>query len=339
MPELIKPIENDHSAEWHAVRFPAFANAKAAIGEPTPHMRVVSWLCEGQPEQERVWRAGCYLAAYSVLSGEAIWREWPWGRFLMEPGKFPGWLKENWAGIHTRKPRRCVRTPEAFTRCINGYADWAVEEFPRLQHSTFNSPREEYDAWWASATSIPFFGRYVAIRLLELFRRWGYMKADLYDIRAVGAHSPIRCLMLLRPDAVPELSTGRAEVVDSVAQAVKRTIAADMSYFTFATLLCEYRASYEDRHDYAGLQHDEELSYLNSRYGDYWRGRGCESDILKARAAIDPAECLGELQGWTGIRPEPPRWLRDDGIVWSDLSFDYKTSVLVGRPIMRGWDQ
>lgn len=32
--------------------------------------------------------------------------------------------------------------------------------------------------------------------------------AHLYDIRAIGAHSPIRCLMLLHPERVDDLMTG-----------------------------------------------------------------------------------------------------------------------------------
>jgi hypothetical protein len=329
----IKPIENDHSADWHRVHFAQFAAAKAIIGEPTPHMRLVMEMSKDVDEQERIWRAGCYLVGYSVLTGEAIWREWSWDRYASAPHEFSAWLRENWPGIHTRRPRRCVRTPETFERSLRGYASWAQGT---MGHLDADAP---YDQWWDSATSIPFFGRYIAIRLLELFRRYEFLGADLYDIRAVGAHSPIRCLMLLRPDAIPALSTGRAEVVDSVAREAKADLAAvgsDMSFFTFATLLCEYRAGYEDLHDYAGLQHDEELSYTFSRYADHWRGRGFESGLFAARAAVDPHECLGEKQGWTGIRREPPGWMRERGIVWSDLRYDYATSVKVDQPVVRG---
>ena len=66
----IKPIQNDHSGEWHAEKFVEFARAKAAIGEPVPHMRVVDYLCAGCSTEESMWRAGLYLAAYSVVAGE-----------------------------------------------------------------------------------------------------------------------------------------------------------------------------------------------------------------------------------------------------------------------------
>jgi len=328
----IKPIENDHSGEWHRAMFAQFAVAKAAIGEPTPHMRLVMEMSKDVSPAEQIWRAGCYLTAYSVLTGEAIWREWPVDRYESHRAEFGAWLRENWGGIHTRRPRRAVRTPEKFERSLGSYFDWSQERLPALRSS------DSYDVWWDSATGIDFYGRYIAIRLLELFRRWGYLERDLYDIRAVGAHSPIRCLMLLRPDRLQDLSTGRAEIVDVVAREVKSDLAfvgADMSFFTFATLLCEYRASYEDLHDYAGLQHDEELSYQYTRYADHWRARGYESGVFAARAAVDPHQCLGEIQGWAGIRPEPPLWMRERSVVWSDLRYDYGLSVRVDQPVVR----
>jgi hypothetical protein len=70
---MIKPITNDHPGDWHRERFAKFCLAKAAINEPTPHMGVVTYLSHDESLQERLWRAGCYLAAYSVITGEAIW--------------------------------------------------------------------------------------------------------------------------------------------------------------------------------------------------------------------------------------------------------------------------
>jgi len=333
----IKPIVSDHSGTWHRERFAEFARAKAAIGEPTPHMRVVDHLSRDVDDQERVWRAGAYLAAYSVLTGEAIWSAWPWtalGDEDMRARLLP-WLQANWGGVHTRRPRRCVRTPEKFYRCLLGYADWERKAFPLLRAMDLIDPREEYDVWWDSVTEIPFFGRYIAIRALELFRRWGYMSAHLYDIRAVGAHSPIRCLMLLRPDCVGDLMTGEPGTVDRIGGEVKTEFGLDMSWFTYATLLCEYRSAYEDRNDFAGHQIDEELSYATSRYADHWRARGFESQLLAARAAVHPVETLGEVQGWQAMRRTTEAALRNWGIVWSDLDYDWHATIAAGRPILR----
>lgn len=337
---LIKPIDNDHPGDWHHERFIEFAAAKAAINEPTPHMGVVTWMVRGQPEPEAIWRAGLYLAAYSVLTGEGIWSSWSHEQIAADPaGKaFVPWLADHWPGVHTRKPRRCVRTVRQFSQCALGFADWARDEFPRMRDARWANPEEEYDAWWKSANSIPYFGRYVSIRLLELMRRWGHMRANLYDIRAVGAHSPIRCLMLLRPDRVADLATGDARTVNAIAGEVLdelKGMGMNMSHFTYATLLCEYRSNYEGGTDYAGNQHDEELEYSLSRYADFWRERGLKSQLYEARAAIDPHECLGEIQGWTKRRLDVAGWLRTRGIVWDDTKYDYHKSIAADAPVLR----
>lgn len=337
---MIPLIENDHSGRWHMDKFEKFHLAKIAINEPTPHMGVITWLCRSSSVNESLWLAGCYLAAYSCITGEAIWKHWTWRRMCAEPEKMLPWLRENWAGIHTRVPRRCVRTPEKFARCLLSFARWIREDFPRLKslgsmRMGWDNKNDQYDDWWESANNIDFFGRYVSIRLLELMRRWGHMDADLYDIRAVGAHSPIRCMMLLRPSSVDELATGDAEVVNRIAQDIKSRLSTEQSYFMFATLLCEYRACYEGSRDYAGNQHDEELEYSLSKYAAYWKSQGLRSRLYRARAAIDPHVCLGEIQGWSRRRRDVAGWMRERGVVWSDITHDYLRSIEADRPVRR----
>ena len=332
----IKPIENDHGADWHMDKFVKFAKAKAAIGEPTPHMRVVDYLCRDLPLEEQTWRAGLYLAGYSVLTGEGIWNSWSWDRYQSEGlGPFTMWLKDNWKGVHKRKPRRCLPTYLKFAACVDSYATWAATGFPRLRQTRWADPQVEYDEWWQSADTIYQFGRYINIRLLELMRRRGHMQAHLYNIRAVGAHSPIRCLMLLKPDRVADLMTGEQGVVNEIAQEVKSDLGMELSYFLYATLLCEYRSGYENGKDYAGNQHDEELEYSYSRYADHWRATGLQSRLYEARAAIDPHECLGEIQGWRKRRLDVAGWLRTRGIVWDDTIYDYHMSVRANEPVAR----
>lgn len=361
----IRPIENDHSGEWHAEKFVEFARAKAVIGEPVPHMRVVDYLCAGCSVEESMWRAGVYLAAYSVIAGEGVWNSWSWDRYWASgETEFSHWIRDNWAGMHTRKPRRMVRNWVPFSECVDSFAEWIRTDFPRLRERSAPGGywatrreaamqagkqtavdqqlaavnQEEYDEWWKSGETIRYFGRYITIRLLELCRRRGHTSADLYDIRAVGAHSPIRCLMLLRPGAVDELMTGAREPVDRIAAEVKVDLAqrgVDMSHFLFATLLCEYRSCYEGGSDYAGNQHDEELEGSLSRYARHWESTGMKSRLYEARAAIDPHECLGELQGWQKRRTDVAGWMRSRGIVWSDLKWDYNKSVAADEPVER----
>lgn len=336
---MIRGIETEHSSEWHRDRFAEFTRYKLAGGEPTPHMRLVQWMSDGLSDREKLWRAGCYAAGYSVLTGEAIWTHWTYERFQSDPVGFEAWLRANWQGIHTRTPRRCVRTPDKFARCLFGWTAWMEQEFPRLRAAQWTDPVAEYDGWWASVSGVPFFGRYIAIRVLELMRRWNYMTAPIYDIRAIGAHSPIRCLMLLRDTERPRLQTGDPGIVNDIAAEVMAETAeqpgcGDLTHFPFAAILCEYRASYEDRKDYPGNQTDEELSYWNGKHGDYWRQR-YDSQLLAARLATVPHEMLGELNGWTGRRPDVAALLRKEGIVWSDLIYDYRASSDVRQPTSR----
>lgn len=335
----IKPIDNDHPREWHLQRFVEFAHAKFAIGEPVSHMSLVVQMSRDADNTEKIWRAGLYAAAYSVISCEAIWNTWDYHGVRAMPEKLLPWLQDNWAGIHTRKERRCVRTPTKFAACLLSYHDWMTTDFPRLANMKTFSARDEYDMWWESANTIKYFGRYIAIRHLELLRHWGFMDAAIYDIRAGGeAHSLIRCLMLLRPDKIDELATAEPKFVEAIASEVRAELLQhdlDISWLNYSILLCEYRVAYEKAHEYPGRSHDEEIEYLHGRHGDHWRARGFASRLYEARAAIDPHECLGEKQGWSARRLEVAGWLRSHDTVWSDLAYDYAVSVAAGRPVVR----
>lgn len=318
-------VYSDHPGDWHREQFRDFDLMKRAVGEPTPHMELVRWLCQDVPDHEKLWRAGLYAAGYSVLTAEAIWTQWPLARYLAEERDFLPWLRSVWPGIHTRTPRRVVRVPDKFAACVASYARWSMNGgMPRVGAS--------YDEWWQSASEIAFMGRYIIIRLLELYRRWGFMKAELYDIRAMDAESPIRCLALLLPERGPEILSGNRQIVDRAAEEVI-AMSDGLGYFRFAALLCEYRKSYEKRGDYPGNQTDEELGYWTGKYGDFWRERDWHPRYLEARAALVDARALGEDNGWSGQRELAARSLRDFGVNWSDTRFDYAASLKEGRPV------
>ncbi len=220
---MIKPILNDHAREWHLARFTEFAAAKFAIGEPISHASLVIHASQDVNDQEKLWRAGLYAAAYSFMSCEGIWNSWDVIAAGAMPERILPWLQDNWPGIHTRKERRCVRTPEKFAKCLLSYRRWMDEEYPALRAKSAKlGPNAEYDAWWESADTIQYFGRYIVIRFLELVRHWGFMRGAIYDIRAGGeAHSLIRCLMLFRPELAEELATADAEFIEAIASEVR----------------------------------------------------------------------------------------------------------------------
>ena len=332
---------SSESGAWHRDRFAEFVRLKALVGEPSPHMTIVGWMARGLPRLEIAWRGGCYLVPYSVLSAEAIWSEWNYARAIDDPDGLTCWIKENWQGIHTRTERRCVRTPASFAKSLTGYAAWLRDVFPNMPAYAppSSAPEAKYDYYWKNTITLPYFGRYITIRLLEYLKRYTGLQAELYDIRSIGGWSPIKALMLLRPDEIPALETGQRKEVDRVAfQVLAEYSNADlvMSTYVFAALLCEYRVAWKNRAQYPGWTVDQELEYQDGKHAQYWRERGLETQLWEARTALFPEYALGEYSGWDKRRYDVAAVLRDYGYVWSDAIYNYSASQEnLSQPVLR----
>lgn len=335
MTTLLLPVQSDHSPQWHTERMAEFTAAKRDVGEPSPHMAIVVYLTEDLPLSERLYRGATYLNAYSVGTAEKIWEEWPYERARRDREGLSRWIADNWAGFHTRTERRTVRTPAKFTKAQMGILDWVAYSERELMRFRNEPPAAQYETWWTTANGIPYFGRYINIRLIEYVNRITDLPLDLQDIRSIGGWSPIRALSMFRPEDWPALKTGTAANVNRVAQDVLadlRTLG-EMNYYTFAAMLCEYREAYEDRHQYPGRTHDQELEYSSSLKFMHWDTP--PKAIWKARKALFPQEALGEVEGWSTIRHELSRVLRDNGYVWSDVTFDYQATTNLNQPVRR----
>lgn len=342
----ISAVLTDKSSDWHMSRFVEFARGKTDLFEPMAHARIVLNLSREEDQQEIIWRLGLYLNSWSVVGSEVIWSEWPLTKYEEYPNKFAEWISENFAGLHLRKERRCVRNPRNYLDAMSSYHSWLRTDLPKLLREAQGTSHAHYDSWWNSLSSVKYFGRYICANGLDAFRIGGFMNAELYELQTIGAHqSPMRGLALLRQEEANRLLGGegakalneigtetRQEVLDRGRRAGEGEW---LSWFAFAALLCEYRQYYEWAAEYAGNSHDEELSYLLSKYGDYWRKRGFESKIPTARREIFPPECLGEIQGWDGIRIDVAEMLKNDGVVWSDLLYDYRETISTGRLVRR----
>ena len=78
---------------------------------------------------------------------------------------------------------------------------------------------------------------------------------------------------------------------------------------------------------------DSELEY-DTKISPVW-GR-CE-EMFIARKQLFPHQVLGELSGWLGIRKELCSVLVDYGYTWTDLKYDYVSTVKNGslrKPIL-----
>lgn len=337
----LSPIATQHTSEWHQQKIAEFTLYKSWVGEPSPHMTVAGWMSRDVDTMELIWRAGCYAAPYSILTSEAIWREWPWERVRDDPAGLEDWVRLNWLGFHIRTERRMVRTAVAMTRCLLSYRAWMLDELPGLPtpNSHHWSPKRIYAAWWDSILGshktgqpgVHNFGRYITIRLLEFFNRYlPEMRGalELTDVRAIdpSAHSPIRCLAMLYQDHAYPLLTLVPGVADVLAERLLvdvQKVAPATNHYVLAAMLCEYRVAYERHHQYPGRTIDQELHYQQGSAAAFWNIRGFKTDIWEARRQLFPVEALGEINGWKGIRKEPEQWLSTRGQNWSDLLYTY----------------
>jgi hypothetical protein len=325
---------SEQSPEWHYDQLALFTQYKHEIGEPSPHLAMVGHMGRDTSVGQRVWMLGCYAAVYCLPTAQILWTQWPWERVLREREALPGWIAEHWKGMVTRRERRCVRSAIKLSRCLMGYAEWAQQGYPQLpRRAAYGGTAEYYEQVWDSVLSIPFIGRYIGIRLIEGLRRYAGVPASLLDIRSIGGWSPKKALVYLYPDQAAGLLTDSKEgnaLTDQLAEhllARMRESLPWVDHYILAAMLCEYREAFEDHHQYPGWTIDQE-PLLYDKVKAYWGERLDESIFWDTRRALFPAEVLGETTGaWRGTRWELTKTLRDHGYTWSDLRYDFATTL------------
>ncbi len=322
--------------------FGEFIQKKLDVGEPSPHLKIVGHLSRDLPIQERIWRAGCYAVPYSIITAEVLWTEWPLARARRDLKGLEEWIYDNWKNIHTRTERRCVRTPAKFSECLLGYNRWMVEDLPDVLDTIKGMPNEAaYDYLWDSIHTVKYLGRYINIRILDLYYRYCEVDAHLYDIRSIGGWSPKKMLALLYPLHTDSLLLKGKSSDDWANELATESLSVyqdeyglEIDFYIYAAMLCEYRVAYEGSHQYPGRTHDQEIEYFNKK-GKPWVDQGFEFKMFEARKELFPHECLGELSGWSGIRDELSRSMRENGYVWSDVDFDYGKTTDFANPVRR----
>lgn len=314
----------------HWTTFGEFCKFELASGGPDPQLPTVLYMSKGLPMQERLWRAGCYIALHNLPYGELIWRQWDWPS-VNSAGvdEIESWFVANFRKFDMRVERRCVRRPDWLTACLVGLRDF-IRDYDNLKDrcAKVGDPVLAYDLVWDRAEEVPYFGRYILIKFLELIKRHGELNIESPDIRPAGAWSPRLMLSILWPDFVCIAENSNCQeylqlVNDLAPRTLKRLSndsGVDLSLFQLQVLLCEYRECWQSRNYYPGCSLDEELGFCLSAENRW----GHKSDMWAARAALFPKNHLGELQGWDNVRKILGTTLADYGYVWSDLKYDYK---------------
>lgn len=291
---------------------------------------VVHMMGDDLSEAERIWRIGCYTAAYSALTAEAIWQEFPFTRALRQKEVLENWIRLNWEGFHIRTERRMVRTPDKFAANLLSWLRWEANEAAYLP--VMGEANVLYDVWYESIMKhVLYHGRYITIRAVEGIRRATGIPLFLYDIRSIGGESPVRCLSLLYPEHEEALLVQKnrwmADRLGNMLLGEVQAVVPGADHYMLAAMLCEYREAYEDRHQYPARTIDQELEYLNGPKMRWWLDHGGETQLWEARKAVTPDVALGELNGWTGVRHDLSRWLRDRGKNWSDHLYQYPSGT------------
>jgi hypothetical protein len=318
------------TAEDHQRHFAEFLRAIAGAGGATPHLTMIVRASFELDARAAAWLGFMYAATYNYAAAEALA-----ATLVPEalPEDLPGWLRARWRYIPLRRERKAVRAPERLATCIRGFS--VALELERWQ------ALDSYEvAWDWALNTLPYVGRYIAIRLIEFLRRRYALPLGMPDIRAHGGLYPRQALALLYPGQSDVLLGDNwpttVHAVEAIANGeLVRLHALGLGWvdhYALQALLCEYKQSALGRRQYPGRSLDSELGYWAKAYdpaGPFARLREM-SRLGTVRAACFPACHLGEQSGWAGVRDELGPLLNDYGYIWSDAHYDYRATRQAG---------
>ena len=285
--------------------FTEFCRAELTACGPDPQFSLLAALTATSSPAERVWAVGCYCAVHCFPTAVIMWHEWRADDALCRTEALQAWQLHHWKGLPVRPEMKSARMPAKRLACYMGFAKLA-QTWPDLLATT--QGLTPYDAVWSRAiASVPFFGRYMAIKFLELLRLTVAPDLVLADLRPRDAWSPRRVLGWLFPDEAhvldsPDNSTATLGVVNAAGARTRASLATAgvaVTWYQLQVLLCEYREALAGGF-YPGCSHDEELAYIRQAAAVF--GAPAVAPIYAARRRLFPAALLGELNDWGAFR-------------------------------------
>jgi len=326
-------VAHDH---WRL--FSEFCRYEKAVGGPSAHLCMVAGMSRELPLPEKVWRVGCYGAFYNTGAAMALWRNVSRADVIDAPQDGKRWIDDHWEGLPFHRHRRAIRTPDKLLKYLRSYA-LASRDWPDRDWWVGASTPAHYSAGWSEVLGVYGVGRYIAIRMMELFARFGAGTA-LHDIRARDADSPRRTLSLLWPQHTRVLSTDNslagALTSESIANTTLRRVRDDwgveLNHYELQVMTCEYHQSIDNRKQFPGRSIDGEARSLRAAE-TYW-GKDITAPGWAVRPLLFAPESLGEVHGWDK-RDELMAVAADYGYTWSDLVYDYKATRNLATPVKR----
>jgi hypothetical protein len=315
----------------HRRFFAEFCKWELASGGPDSQLPTVAEMAQSSSdsEEERLWKAFCYIGVYNVPYGEVMWRNWSFEAAWSHPTELRTWLDGAYDAkkITTRMERRSCRRSFQMNEYLFGARHFIDSGWSKLVDQCKNTdPYFAYEIAWKRINQLPTVGRYAAIKLIEYLRRYHGLAVSTPDIRPKDAWSPRHTLGYIFPErglgnkdnSLPALGVADQACKDAITM-LRDEFDVHIDMFQLQVLLCEYRESWESKKQYPGRSLDSELKYA-IKAQDEWNYR---SDIWNARAKLFPHEHLGELNGWDGTRKDVAVCLATHLYTWTDLLYDY----------------
>jgi hypothetical protein len=305
----------------HWSLFRKFIRAEQAAGGPDgqftlmlehayahyPHLRGSR---DRHDQKDLVWLIGCYGAHHCAMPAYEIFDTFTYLDVIHHPKTLRAWLKKHWRALPVRPEMRSHRMLEKRHQCLVDFAQYA--NTGKWHKGSFEK------VWTDSQANVKYYGRYMAIKVLELMHRTVRPDMPSIDIRAKHAWSPRAAMALLYPKQAEWLGNRRAnddrtiagvELYASEICTHLLTRGITVSFFELQVLLCEYKELLAGGF-YPGAGHDEEMKYLH----DFERDFDPEPWYV-TRKRIFEHKYLGELNGWDGLRPE-------EAARWKQMSID-----------------
>ena len=319
----------------HKRLFVDFSRLELSTGGPDPQVGLIAEATRDVSDEEAAWRAGCFVAVYTVGAAGALWHHVPLARArTITHEELTSFLETNWRGLPIRRERRAVWKPSKLADCLLSFREM-LDEHPEFGTLGYN------DLYGLIRRDARFFGRYAAMKVIEVLHRRGLAREGQTDIRPIGAWSPRKTLSLIYPESL-ELQHYRSDsllMLESAliaAEGVRDVLAGaelEPSWFQIETLLCNYRQALDGK--YPGRSHDRELAHF-LKATEYWGPELAEwLPFYDLRKRLFPNMCLGELNGWTGSRHDLEAIFDEHGYFWCDTEFDYGRTTTLAEPVRR----